>query len=108
MFNNIQTQRKVKLVTIERETAWVVVAFLTEIRDGEMVPVSEPRVVKVILKNNRALAGSKKQPQVLALPAPAIFQKVIEASYVSPYVSTIFGFSNSHVVIGLAAQPPTI
>jgi hypothetical protein len=106
---NIQAQRKVQFATVERSNAWVVLAFLTEIQNGETVIVSEPKVVKVILKHSPQLpSGKKSQTTLLALPAPVSLEKTIELPIVSPFVSAIFGFSNSDVVIGLAARPPTV
>jgi hypothetical protein len=103
----LNPQRKVKLITVERPTAWLVVAFLTETRGDETVIISGPKVVKVILKQSKALVGAQKANVVLALPAPKGVEKIIEVLIPSPYVSSIFGYSNSDVVIGLAARPPT-
>ncbi len=103
----LNPQRKVKLVTVERPTAWLVVAFLTETRGDETVVISAPKIVKVILKQSKALIEAKKTNAVLALPAPVGLDAVIEIPTASPYVSSIFGYSNSDVVIGLAARPPT-
>lgn len=105
----LNPQRKVKLVTVERPTAWLVVAFLTETRGEETIIISGPKVVKVILKQSKALVGGKKQGNaaVLALPAPVSTSFAVITPIASPFVSYIFGFSNSDVVMGLAARPPT-
>src|SRR4051812_37313117 len=101
--NNLQTtQRKVQFATVERPTAWIVVAFLTEIRGEETIVISGPKVVKVILKKTVALLDGKKAP-ILALPAPISNAFSVQAPIESPYVASIFGYSNSDVVIGLAA-----
>ncbi len=103
----IQPQRKVQFVTVERPTAWLVVAFLTEMRGEEAIIVSKPKIVKVILKRAMALLEGKNKASTLALPAPKAEIKIKAVSIKSPYVSVIFGYSNSDVVIGLAARPPT-
>lgn len=110
---NIHTERSVRLMTIERPTAWIVVAFLVETCGTETTVVSGPRIVKVIQKNNRALPcglsaqAGRKGCSTLALPASLSETKVIETPIKSPYVSILFGFTNADVVIGLAARPPT-
>jgi hypothetical protein len=106
---NIHVQRKVEFMTIEKPMAWVVVAFLVEIRGDERIVLSGPKVVKVILKKNAGLLEGKKQGGnvVLALPAPVSMAFSVQAPIVSPFASNIFGFSNSDLVVSLAARPPT-
>jgi hypothetical protein len=105
---NLHAQRKVEFMTVERPTAWVVVAFLVEIRGDERTVLSGPKVVKVILKANSSLPGGKKEPKaVLALPAPVSMAFAVQVPVVSPFASNIFGFSNTEFVVSLAARPPT-
>lgn len=106
--NQQLSQRKIEFATLERPNAWIVVAFVVEFHGEEKIIVSAPKVVKVILKKNLALTDGKKQQTLLALPAPISHAFAVQAPLPSPYVATIFGFSNSDVVIGLAARPPTI
>ncbi|MCC2630756.1 MAG: hypothetical protein K0S38_565 [Candidatus Paceibacter sp.] len=107
---NLHTQRKVEFMTVERATAWVVVAFLVEIRGNERTVLSGPKIVKVILKRNVGLLEGKKQGStaVLALPAPVSTAFAVQEPVVSPFASNIFGFSNSDFVVSLAARPPTV
>jgi hypothetical protein len=105
----IHTQRKVEFMTVERPTAWVVVAFLVEIAGDERTVISGPKVVKVILKSATGLpSGKKAASAMLALPAPISMAFAVQAPLESPYVTSLFGFSNSDLVIGLAARPPTV
>jgi len=105
----IHTQRKVEFMTVERPTAWIVVAFLVEYAYDERKVISGPKIVKVILKTATALPDGKKpgSKPLLALPAPVSLAFAVTAPIISQYFPNIFGFSNSEFVTGLAARPPT-
>lgn len=106
---NLKAYKKqfVRLVTRETNSACEVYAVLFESDGQNVVAISEPRLVRIILrKATLALKGfcsgfnilkgyvknEKEKPQ----PVP------------SPYFPTLFGFSNSDFVIQISARPPTI
>ncbi len=110
------TQQHIKFITVEKPTAWLVVAVLVEMMGDEMVSVSEPKVVKIIQKaclrpacagRRQALALKGSTQSQFLLSAPAVVQLSKSQAQVSPYFAFIFGSEKSNFITGLAAQPPT-
>jgi hypothetical protein len=106
----IHTQRKIEYITVERATAWIVLAVLVETNGDQKTIIGKPRVVNVVLKAHSALTDGKvkKAQQLLALPAPISTSFAVTARIVSPFFPNVFGFSNSEFVMSLAARPPTV
>src|SRR4051812_16534674 len=102
----LRTQRHIRFAKIEKPTAWVVVAVLVETNGDETVIVSEPKIVRVIPKTVVALTGTVSETGILTLTSPKPDTEYTEA-IISPFTSTLFGFSNTKVITGLAPQPPT-
>ncbi len=101
-----QSQQQIRFITVEKPTAWYVLAVLVEMNGEETVSVSQPKVVKIIPKV-KALKGGTSQNQFL-LTAPVDISAAELSSLVSPYFAHIFGSEKSNFIVGLAAQPPTI
>jgi hypothetical protein len=101
-----QTQQHIRFITVEKPTAWVVVAVLVEMNGEETIAVSQPKVVRVIPKAQAALKGATVQSPFL-LSAPVEISASHFESLVSPYFAYIFGSEKSNFITGLAAQPPT-
>jgi len=105
--NNLQPKQFVRFATIDRPTARIVVAFLVEVQGFETVVVSEPRIVKIVPKAvTPALRGAVRSQDYFFLPG-FIQNKKSTGLKISPFVSAIFGSTNSDFIAGLAPQPPT-
>ncbi len=98
-------KQHIRFATLEQPHAWVVVAFLIETNGNETIAVSDPKVVKIIPKSQFALKAGNLSSFALSAPQEIVSTLSLQRS---PYVVSLFGYSNSEVVIGLAAQPPTI
>lgn len=103
----INTKRHIRCCTVETPTAWLVVAVLLETRGNETIAVSEPKVIKVIQKVTYTLGGSTSVFSYPKLTAPEILSTIKVGKILSPYVPN-FGFGQSNIITGLAAQPPTL
>jgi hypothetical protein len=101
--SQIKIQKRMKFVTVERPTAWLVVAFLVEFQDGVEVIVSEPKVVKVILKKKALELGSNSK--MFALSGPVSCAKCASRLVASPYVA--FFNTKETQNFSLFARPPT-
>ena len=103
---SIYKKQFVKFATVEKADAFVVVAILFETNGSETYAISEPKVVKIIAKKNFEISnGHVSQGFILPAPVKEFFRGV--APVKSPFFSTIFGFTNADVVVGLNARPPT-
>ncbi len=101
----VNNKQHIRFIRLEQPTVWVVLAILLETRGDETVAISEPKVVKIIPKTVRMLAGTVGS-SVLALGTSACQAPACRA-VASPYIGAIFGTVNSRVIIGLAPMPPT-
>lgn len=104
------TQQHIKFITVEKPTAWLVVAVLVEMLGDETISISEPKVVKVIQKaclRRQAIALKGSVQSQFLLSAPTVTQLSKSQAQVSPYFAFIFGSEKSNFITGLAAQPPT-
>ena len=102
---DLQVKRNIKFVRFERPTAWVVAAFVVEIQDGCEVAISDPKIVRVILKQNQfqcALNSGK----ILSLPPARNLLAVPNTLLISPYFFSFQHF-NSDIIVWFLAQPPT-
>ena len=103
---SLYNKRFVKFIRIERPDAFVVVAVLFETNGTETYAVSEPKIVKILPKDS-VVIQSGKISHGFTLPAP--IKELFKGSspIKSPFFSTIFGFSNTDLVVSLSARPPT-
>lgn len=113
----IRTQRHIRLVTVEKPTAWIVYAILLETRGTETTQIGKPKVVKVLPKETvaPALSGSVQtveeaseavHSKVFLLDAPQKFATEYTSAIPSPYVSS-FSKENLDFVLWFSARPPT-
>lgn len=86
---NIYTRKYVKLTTLETQDGLALVAFLIVEEGGEVVSISEPRIVK-ILRKNIALPGEIST--AFLLPAPRL-KPILKEVISSPYAD-YFNFKN--------------
>lgn len=92
---------------VETPTAWVVLAFAWKIVDGSIV-YSEPKVVRIIQKQETALAGkSAAKNSGFSLAGIVAAAKRCEAAIPSPY-SFIFAEKRSGSIAWYGALPPPI
>ncbi|MBX4197802.1 hypothetical protein KW782_00505 [Candidatus Parcubacteria bacterium] len=101
---NIQTKQHIRFAKVEQPTAWVIVAILLETTGDETVAISEPRIVKVIPKNNTSLKAGFDTRFILNAPVEILIHT---APFASPYANLLFGSRKSNFITGLAARPPT-
>lgn len=98
-------KRFVRFLTVEKASAWEVYAVLFESDGLSVVAISEPKLVRVVAKDVKALKGSCANPSCLAASKP---EEQTQEAIPSPYFPTLFGFSNSEFVIHHSARPPTV
>lgn len=102
---NIKTKQHVRLIVVEKPTAWLVVALPLETAEGETYLVGNPKVVKVIPKAPaQALPGKVR---TFCLEAAHVADSLLSRAIPSPYIKTVFGYTTTKIVPGLGAQPPT-
>ncbi len=98
----VYTNRKIHFKTVETATATLVVAVLVETYGNE-TRVSEPKIIKVINKNQLKLAGNVSSiPRLVA----AQNKSSIKRPVVSPF-QYLFSNKHSNNVTWLFARPPT-
>jgi hypothetical protein len=101
-----QSKRHIRFATVEKPTAWVVVAILVEKRGNETIILSQPKIVRIIPKNTADQALPEAVGQKLYLAGP--IQAPTRTSFiVSPYTSVLFSQTNLNIKSGIAPQPPT-
>ena len=104
---SIQVKRNIRFFTIERADAWVVLAAVIEIHDGKEIPVSEPKIVRIIAKKFAVIAGNVEKKKVPALTAPKILFNKIVRGVISPFC-TSFKYLAANSIPWFSAQPPTL
>lgn len=102
----IHTQRVVRVVTVEKPTAWFVVAVVVETRNNESYIVSEPRILKIIPKQVQPTLEGKVASSPLLGGKTSHFAK-ITAPIVSPYSDYLFSYTDSLIASQKGARPPT-
>ena len=100
---NIQTKRHIRFATVDKGTAWVVVAILIETTGNQTVAVSEPKVIKIIPKKP-VLSLTGHTAELTAPNINVIFEKAVP----SPFISILFGNTNTSYIASLGARPPTL
>lgn len=114
----IHTKHQVRLITIEKPTAWVVYAVLVEITSSKTTTIGVPRLVRVIPKETvaPALTGTISTPQeaqerahskIFTLAAPFAALAEATASIPSPYISEL-SKENLDFILWFSARPPTL
>ena len=100
------SKQHIRFTTIEKSTAWIVVAVLVENDGVDTVAVSEPKIVRIIPKpKSLVLTGSVGNPK-LCLSCPEQVLK-IKSPVKSPF-SILFGYSNTDLLVWYCARPPTV
>ncbi len=102
----IQKRRYIKFAKIEKATVWVVAAFAVEEENGQIVHISEPRIVKIIAKTVAALTGKVSKVASLLLAAPKLIRAKLQSQITFAYNTILFG-SQSAVLSWFGARPPT-
>jgi hypothetical protein len=106
MIHNV-TKRHIRFVTVEKPTAWIIVAILLETSGSETIALSEPRVVRVIPKKTTfTLPGKVIRSNTKILPEPVKNISSSARAIVSPYFN-VFGYKHSHFITWFSARPPT-
>jgi hypothetical protein len=105
----LHRKREIKLATVEKATAWIVVAVAIETEGGEIIYVSEPRIVRVIPKKTLALKGEiTRGKKVLTLKGTTKpHSKPLQTSVLSPYAVDL-KIRDEQSMVGIAARPPTV
>ncbi len=115
----IHTKRHIRLMTVEKPTAWIVYAVCLETTGSETVQVGESRIVRVIPKETvaPALRGSiaaqdagavsvKAHSKTLALPGTTAVSIESVSAIPSPYSSSL-SKENLDFILWFSARPPT-
>jgi len=101
----IQPKQHIRFATIEKSMMWVVVAVLVESRDGEDFVVSEPKIIRVILKERKLALSKGVISKALCLSVSNCISSSTKTGVISPFVS--FLYTKSSFVIWFSARPPT-
>ena len=101
----LHREREIRLLTVEKAHCVVVLAVAIYREGGEVVHVSEPKIVKIIARKKPLVLNGSSVKSTLALEAPGIIQK-IGKPIVSPFAREFFATSEG-VPPSLFARPPT-
>ncbi|MEO8637596.1 MAG: hypothetical protein ABI430_01705 [Candidatus Taylorbacteria bacterium] len=89
----ISRKKNIRFVTVERGAVQMVLAFIVQEEGGEIVKISNPRIVRIISKKTALLSGTaENSPEILLLSAPkgkAQKHEFIISPYISEFVSSL-------------------
>jgi hypothetical protein len=100
----IHEKQYVRFITVEKPTAWIIaVVYIREV-GGEIVSVSQPRVIRIISKTSHTLRGSISEKTLLLKgeASASDYQEKIISPYHAPF------HNNLEILSWYFARPPTI
>jgi hypothetical protein len=101
----IHESQQIKFLTVEKPTAWIIVAVLVNTEGDRIVSVSAPKIVKIVPKKAAcALPGACAESMMLLEGARP--QMVYREPVISPYVNAVV--EEPCVLAWVGARPPTI